>query len=98
MSGYTGEVDMSVNEVIAGWVQWKVSAYTGKNRDINLGSTFVQADTEDAAKELGRSALRMIGVRGRYMVEARPYFPWKDIAFIGYVARSSNGTSALREA
>jgi hypothetical protein len=39
--------------------------------------------------ELGKSALRTIGIRGRYQVEARHYFPWKDFAFLGYVTTTS---------
>lgn len=72
-----------------GWNQWKVTAYTGKNRNITLGSTFVRADSEDTAMELGKSALRTIGIGGRYQVSASQYFPWKDFAFIGYVATTS---------
>ena len=53
--------------------QWKVTAYTGKNRNINLGDSYVRADTESEAVDIGRRALKLIGVRGRFQVEARPY-------------------------
>jgi hypothetical protein len=67
--------------------QWKVTAYTGKNRDKILGSTWVRAFTESDARELGRKALRLIGIRGRYQVSASPYSPLRDIAFLGFVVR-----------
>lgn len=66
--------------------QWRVSAYTGKNRNINLGFSFVLADSERDAIELGRRALRLIGVRGRFNVDARPYRPERDFEFAGYIA------------
>lgn len=68
------------------WNQWRVVAYTGKRGDKHLGQTFVRADSEKQAVELGRSALRMLGVRGRYVVNARPYHPWHDISFLGFIA------------
>ena len=67
--------------------QREVAAYTGKNRDINLGDSFVRADTEQQAMELGKSALRITGVRGAYRVEAVPYHPWADWAFTGFVRK-----------
>ena len=70
-----------------GWRQWKVSAYTGKNRNIKLGSSYVLADTEREAMQLGRRALRLIGVRGSFQVSASQYFPWKDLAFAGFVSQ-----------
>jgi hypothetical protein len=73
---------------IAGWDQWKVTTYTGKRRDIILGSTFVRARSEQHARELGKSALKLIGIRGKFNVSAAQYFPWRDIAFLNYIARS----------
>jgi hypothetical protein len=67
--------------------QWKVTAYTGKNRDKRLGRSWVKADTESQAVELGRRALRMIGVRGRFQVSASEYSPLRDMDFLGYVQR-----------
>jgi hypothetical protein len=68
-------------------VQWKVTAYTGKNRDKVLGQTWVKACTESQAVDLGRRALRLVGVRGRFQVSASQYSPLGDLAFIGYVVR-----------
>lgn len=65
--------------------QWKVTAYTGKNRDKILGSTWVRASTETEARDLGRRALRIVGVRGRYQVSASLYSPLRDFAFVGYI-------------
>lgn len=67
------------------WNQWQVTAYTGKNRDRNLGTSFVRADSEEHARELGRKALRLIGVRGSFRVSASPYWPPRDLAFWGFV-------------
>lgn len=67
--------------------QWKVTAYTGKNRDIILGHSWVLADSEQHAMELGRKALKITGVRGTFRVSASRYSPLNDVAFIGYVAR-----------
>jgi hypothetical protein len=64
---------------------WRVSAYTGKNRNIDLGDTFVRADSESHAKELGRKALRLTGVRGSFQVSVRPYYPWLDRDLLGFV-------------
>lgn len=69
------------------WNQWQVTAYTGKNRNINLGQTFVRAYTEQQAMELGKRALRMTGVRGSYRVSAMRYFPWLDFAMVGFVSK-----------
>ena len=73
--------------MMAGWQMWRVRAYTGKNRNIHLGDSFVRADTEQQAMELGKSALRITGVRGAYRVEAVPYHPWADWAFTGFVRK-----------
>jgi hypothetical protein len=67
--------------------QWRVTAYTGKNRNIVLGQTWVKAYSEASAVELGRRALRLIGVRGRFRVSASLYSPLRDVAFLGYVVR-----------
>lgn len=66
--------------------QWKITAYTGKNRDKVLGHTWVKAYTESEAVDLGRRALKIIGVRGRYQVSASPYSPLRDSAFCGYLS------------
>jgi hypothetical protein len=68
-------------------VQWKVTAYTGKNRDKVLGHTWVKARSESQAVDLGRRALRLIGVRGRFQLSASQYSPLQDLAFLGYVAQ-----------
>lgn len=67
--------------------QWKVRAYTGKNRNIVLGCTYVRALTEADAIELGRKALKIIGIKGRYQVEALPYSPYHDLSFGKYLKR-----------
>ena len=68
--------------------QWQVIAYAGKNRDVMLGRSYVRAASESQAMELGKSALRLIGVRGRFRVQVVPYAPWKDWAFAGFIARA----------
>lgn len=68
-------------------VQWKVTAYTGKNRDKVLGHTWVKACSESQAVDLCRKALRLIGVRGRFQVSVSQYSPLRDLAFLGYVVR-----------
>ena len=73
------------------WPMWVVIAYTGKTGNIHLGKTFVRADSESRACELGKSALRLIGVRGRFVVNAKPYYPWLDGALNGYVGYSKEG-------
>jgi hypothetical protein len=67
--------------------QWKVTAYTGKHRDKILGHSWVRASSEQQAIELGRRALRLIGVRGSFRVSASLYSPLGDYAFAGYVVR-----------
>lgn len=67
--------------------QWQVIAYTGKNRNIVLGKSYVRAQSEAKAIELGKTALRLIGVRGRFNVQASRYAPWKDWAFSGFIVR-----------
>ena len=58
--------------------RWKVIAYTGKNRDVILGNSYLLAETEAKAMELGKSALRLIGIRGQFRVQALIYHPWRD--------------------
>ena len=70
------------------WRQWKVVAYTGKRRDVVLGESFVLADTEEKAMELGKTALRLIGIRGQFRVQALRYFPWRDWRFAGFIQRT----------
>jgi hypothetical protein len=65
--------------------QWKVTAYTGKNRNVLLGSSYVRADNESQAIDLGKRALRLIGVRGAFRVSASRYDPLRDLAFKGFV-------------
>ena len=65
--------------------QWKVTAYTGKHRDKILGKTYVMAATETDAMELGKKALRLIGVRGSFRVSVRLYSPLQDFDFGKYV-------------
>ena len=65
--------------------QWKVTAYTGKNRNVLLGSSYVLADSESEAIDLGKQALRLIGVRGTFRVSATRYNPLRDLAFQGFV-------------
>ena len=69
------------------WRQWRVVAYTGKRRDVVLGESFVLADTEEKAMELGKTALRLIGIRGQFRVQALRYFPWRDWRFAGFIQR-----------
>lgn len=68
--------------------RWKVIAYTGKNRDKILGSTYVLAETEEKAMELGKTALRLIGIRGQFRVQALIYHPWRDPWIAQFVARA----------
>lgn len=70
------------------WPMWRVTGYTGKRGDIRRGQTFVRADSESKAIELGKAALRMLGVRGRYVVNASRYYPWLDLALDGYYGYS----------
>jgi len=65
--------------------QWKVTAYTGKHRNVLLGSSYVRADSERQAMELGKRALRLIGIRGSFRVSASRYDPLRDLAFKGFV-------------
>jgi hypothetical protein len=37
----------------------------------------------------------MVGIKGRFQVSARNYYPWKDIAFIGYIARAPSQKPSL---
>ena len=74
-----------MSSIPIGWNQWKITAYTGKNRNVILGHTFVKADTEQQACKIGRVALKTIGIRGSCRVSARPYLPWQDIAFLGFL-------------
>ena len=76
-----------MSELQLGWRQWKVIAYTGKNRNIKLGSSYVLADSEREAMQLGRRALRLIGVRGSFQVSASQYNPLGDLAFAGFIKR-----------
>jgi hypothetical protein len=71
------------------WDRWEVKAFTGKSGDIHLGTTFVRADNEEKAKELGKSGLRLIGVRGRFVVYASHHLPWYDSAMAGFVGFAS---------
>ena len=71
------------------WDRWEVKAYCGKSGDTHLGTTFVRAANEERAKELGKSALRVIGVRGRFVVNVRHYLPWFDSAMAGFIGFSS---------
>ena len=71
------------------WDKWEVRAFTGKSGDIHLGTTFVRAATIEEATKLGKSALRLIGVRGRFVVYAKHYLPWYDSACLGYVGFAS---------
>ena len=65
--------------------QWKVTAYTGKNRNVLLGSSYVRADSESQAIDLGKRALRLIGIRGEFRVSASRYDPLRDLAFKGFI-------------
>lgn len=71
------------------WDQWEVRAFTGKSGDVHLGTTFVRCETIERAAELAKSALRLIGVRGRFVVNVKPYLPWYDSAFVGYIGFAS---------
>lgn len=67
--------------------QWQVIAYSGKNRNRILGKSYVRASTAAEAVDLGRSALRLIGVRGRFNVDAIPYSPLRDWEFSGFIRK-----------
>jgi len=71
------------------WSMWEVVAYRGKSGDVHVAKTFVRAASERSACELGKSALRLLGVRGRYVVNAKVYYPWLDTALQGYVGFAS---------
>jgi hypothetical protein len=71
------------------WTMWKAIAYTGKTGDTKLGETFVRALSEESALVLGKSALRVIGIRGRFVVNVSPYYPWCDSALQGFLGYSS---------
>lgn len=65
--------------------QWKVTAYTEKNRNVLLGASYVRADSESQAIDLGKRALRLIGIRGAFRVSASRYDPLRDLAFNGFI-------------
>jgi hypothetical protein len=65
--------------------QWKVTAYTGKHRNVLLGLSYVRADSESQAIDLGKRALRLIGIRGAFRVSASRYDPLRDLAFKGFI-------------
>ena len=67
--------------------QWKVTAYSGKNRDKILRQSWVSALTESEAIDLGRRVFRLLGVRGSFRVSASRYSPLNDFAFVGYIVR-----------
>ena len=67
------------------WTVWKAVAYAGKSGDVKLGETFVRAGSEQSAIALGKSALRMTGIGGRFVVNAARYYPWLDPAFRGFI-------------
>lgn len=67
--------------------QWQVIAYSGKNRNVVLGKSYVRAATAAQAVDLGKSALRLIGVRGRFNVDAIPYSPLGDWSFSGFIRK-----------
>jgi hypothetical protein len=71
------------------WPMWRVIAYRGKSGDVHLAETFVRSSSELRAIEIGKSALRMLGVRGRYVVNASRYYPWLDRKLAGYVGFAS---------
>ena len=70
------------------WPMWRVFAYTGKRGDKHLGETFVRAHDEASAIAIGKLALRLIGIRGRYVVNASRYYPWFDRKLAGFVSYS----------
>jgi len=61
------------------WDQWTATGYRG-----NPGSevrTIVRASSREQAIELGKAALRTMGIRGKLTVSASPYYPWLDPEF-----------------
>lgn len=66
------------------WNQWRVVALRGKRADINMGETFVRAETEEKARQIGKSVLRT-RIRGKFTVYATRYYPWKDWNFVGFL-------------
>jgi hypothetical protein len=74
---------------------WKVIAYTGKRGDIHMGRTFVRASCESSAISTGKAALRLIGVRGRYVVNVSRYYPWLDRELAGYIGYSGPNSDAI---
>lgn len=81
--------DQGHKEEVEGPMKWEVKAYRGKNRDVDLGTSWVTADTERQAIELGKRAMRMIGVRGQFRVSVRLYRPECDRAFLGFIKQQS---------
>lgn len=66
------------------WPLWRATAVRdGKHCE----STFIrsQRNEEQHIADLGKRALRMLGVRGRYSVKVSRYFPWLDPAISGHV-------------
>ena len=61
--------------------RWKVIAYTGKRGQIRLGESYVRADSEEHAREVGRQAFK---VRGKFFVHAIPYDPSQDRELLAY--------------
>jgi hypothetical protein len=64
------------------WPLWRVTAIReGKA----CQSTFIRSrETQGRIQELGKRALRMLGVRGRYVVKVSQYFPWLDPELSGH--------------
>jgi hypothetical protein len=78
-------------EVIApqDWTLWRVTAVReGKA----CQSTFIRSHkAQDEIEEIGKRALRMAGVRGRYAVKVTQYFPWLDPVMAGHFVYNPKG-------
>lgn len=64
--------------------RWKVIAYKGKRGEIRLGESYVRAESEEHAREVGRQAFKVRGMRGKFFVHAMAYDPAQDRELIAY--------------
>jgi len=54
-----------------------------------IGRAYYIARNYDEACEMAQRKLRDAGVKGRHYITVRPYYPWLDSAFHGYIREVS---------
>lgn len=72
--------------------RWKVIAYTGKRGEVRLGESYVRARSEEHARDVGRQAFKLRGLRGRFCVHALRYDPAQDreLIALGFVQKGND--------